>query len=209
MAQADVCLHPDQLRHGVTWNWSQAMRCVANERDSSDWHVVVQDDMVALSDWKHHISEACRYSPSPVLGLMWVGERWKRGVDKGVPYVTGPNTLRGGAVAYSSDLFPALADFSERVARTDYGMDDLATAMWIKEARGELPSVVSRSIFASPPVKSLLGHYSKYQTAIYTIEDSNQAWSWSDHPRSIEVKEDAEIRRERQVLDRALDGRWT
>jgi hypothetical protein len=181
MAQiTDVCLHSDTDRQGVMWNWAQAVTCAASMRHESDWHFLVQDDQVPLRGWMQQLERAVTHSPTPLLGLQWIDKRVEKAAAAGVPYLKGKYVIRGGAVAYHHSLLTELAIFARQAAKTTYKHDDMAVCQWAVEWKGFLPSLVTHSIFASPKVKSLLGH-APYVTGDYTIE-SNPDVDWAAKP---------------------------
>lgn len=184
-AATDVCLHEDPNRNGVMWNWASAVNCAAQDRAGSDWHFIVQDDQVPYRGWMQHLERACRNSPRPLLGLCWIGKSWDRGVRTGRPYMVGPNVLRGGSIAYhSSVLADDLPRFASEAAETTYKHDDMALCSWAQEWKGWNPALVSRTIFDSVKVKSLLGH-SRYDTGVHSIE-SDAGPEWSVRPAFVE-----------------------
>jgi hypothetical protein len=184
--QTDVCVHPDPQRKGAMWNWATAMECIALEAQASDWHFVVQDDMRPYRGWMQHLERACTNSPAPMLGLCWIGDRWGDGARKGYPYMTGPNLIRGGAVAYHRACFPDLARFARAVSEhTTYPHDDMAACVWAQEVRGFEPALVSHTLFESLPTRSLVGH-ARQPTGTFTIEDPAPI-DWARAPRSTRV----------------------
>jgi hypothetical protein len=183
--EAELCVHPDPERHGVVWNWATALTCAATDRGA--WSYVVQDDVVPLRNWEYHAAMATRWSPSPMLALAWIGKRFDIGVQRRVAYVKGPYVLCGPAVAYHHSILEELAVYADAVARTDYPHDDMAACFWANQVGGFFPAVTSRTLFATLPVRSLVGH-SRYTTGDYTIVNTPDL-SWNTNPRFVMLNE--------------------
>jgi hypothetical protein len=193
---AQATLHLDGTRRGVVPTWADALasaastppnRPAATARPADDWTLIVQDDSIPLDNWAAHTALATHFSPSPVLGLFWLGDRWSVGYQRGTPYMMGHNVIRGVAVAYHRSVLPDIADFAAHAARRNYAHDDLALCTWMEHvARPRLtPAVTSRCIIGTVRAKSLVGH-SRYDTGRFTIENALTP-EWGATPASTVV----------------------
>lgn len=169
-----ACVHLDTERRGATWNWAQMTACMASSTE--DWQVQLNDDVVLLRNWRMHLHAALRFSPSPMLGLAWVGSRrGAKAVEHNRAYAVGHYLPAGLAIAYHRSVAPVLADFAAQAALTGYPHDDVLACLWAK-LNGITPALVGRSIFGTLDVQSLMGH-ARYATAVHTIEKTGVPWA--------------------------------
>jgi hypothetical protein len=196
----EACIHPDNGRRGPVWTWAQALRCATH--DEWEWSVVVQDDMRGYPGWQEQLALACIHSPSPILGLNWIGAYARKARDRGAAYLTGPYVLRGGAVAYRHDVVPALADFAAAAARTTYRHDDVAASVFAKDVLGTYEAVTGSNLFEAMRVRSSLVGHAQYPSGEYTIND----WEHVPFERKTFVTTRAMARREDEGLLLRLIG---
>jgi hypothetical protein len=191
-----LCVHEDNGRRGVVWNWAQMLACMAQD-SVSEWSIQLDDDAMPYRNTPEHLSYALAWSPRQILGLAWQGRtRGVKAVEKGVSYAVGPHLVHGLAVAYNAAVVQELAEFAARAARGPYPNDDVLVNLWAHHVAGFYPALVARSLFGALPVKSLLGR-STYPSALYTV--ANDPWAgWS--PDSVLDMHMARSQPDEQIL---------
>lgn len=186
--QANVCVHEDPNMRGVCYNHARALACMARN-DTTNWSVLVQDDIVLLDGWEQELGLAAKYSPSKILGLAVHAQEGFSAYRRRVPYITGAFLLRANAIAYHQSVIRPLARFMALAAQMGYEYDDHAATTW-GMLNDEPPARVTRSLVSHQDVKSLLGHSGGNKTQFTRIDNPATSWlRWDGHPRYVRRKE--------------------
>lgn len=186
--EADVCVHEDPERHGVMWNWLNAMDCAVKNDADLPWTVIIQDDTEPLRGWQQHLERCVTNAPTPIIGLTHMGGFGERAAAKGAPYGIGHNLVWGAGIAYHRSQVAPMAEWARKVwDKTGYVHDDVMVAAWAYRQKF-YTCMASRAIFGLPRFKSLLNHNTPVRHPFLTIEDDGPAWTV--RPRSVPTRRD-------------------
>ena len=184
--ELDVCVHEDEERRGIMWNWLQAARCALTP-PVPKWSLIIQDDAVGMPGWKRAVEEATWYSPAPVLGMSYFGQLTDSAFKRGVPYIVGPHLIWGAAVAYRKDFLEGLVPWAQWVYdKTGYPHDDRLISAYANKV-GVDTALTVRAIFDQPVEKSTVGHGGGNRRTLHTLASTSGA-PYSARPRAVRMR---------------------
>ena len=154
----------DPLMQGILLNYRQAQHLAAQFLESSpgsDWVMIMQDDSVPLENWEHHLAQALKHAPAPIVSLCHFSNHGQRYAERGFAYSVHEHSLWGQAVTYHRRIFTTLRQVTDDLAEMNYekyrkwddGIAGIHNAIY-----GEKACFTTRAIFDHMFVPSTVGN---------------------------------------------------